>query len=387
MKIMLVDDEALVLNQLQRMLSGYSGISVVGSFQNARKAIASMPELQPDAVFFDIHLPELSGMDAVELAQEACPGADIVFVTAYHEYAIQAFDLGAVDYLLKPLLRARLDQTIKRLMQRRFHKQEDIRSTEPSRIFCLRSLRFQRSGGSPEIPKWRTAKTQDLFAYLLHHRGNIVLKETLLELLWPELDMKQAMRQLYTSIYHVRQCLQQMGMDVQIRNLTIQEGYVLDASRIWVDVDEWESSLQQASGGSLADNHSELLRLVELYEGDYFQEHGYWWAENERERLRKLWYQHARSLARFYEKAGALEEALVVYERIQGADPYNEDDGLALIKLYMATGRREEAERHYRMLDDLFTNELRISLTDKLAQKFESNGSARAHLNLEKGGY
>ncbi|MFD0697547.1 response regulator [Paenibacillus sp. GCM10027628] len=271
MKIMLVDDEPLVLNQIRRMLSGYAKISVIGSFQNAREAIARMPELQPDVIFFDIHLPELSGIDAVELAMEACPGVDIVFVTAYTEYAIQAFDLNAVDYLLKPLLQARLDQTIKRLMQRRLHKQEDIRSTEPSRILCLRSLRFQRSGGSPEIPKWRTAKTQDLFAYLLHHRGNIVLKETLLELLWPDLDAKQAMKQLYTSIYHIRQCLKQMAIDVPIRNLTIQEGYVLDTSRIRVDVDEWENGLHQAGGGNLADSHSELLRLLELYEGDYFR--------------------------------------------------------------------------------------------------------------------
>lgn len=112
-----------------------------------------MPELQPDVIFFDIHLPELSGIDAVELAQEACPGIDIVFVTAYNEYAIQAFELNAV-------------------------------------------------------------------------------------------------------------------------------------------------------------------RLLELYEGDYFQEHSYGWAENERERLRKLWCQHARLFARFYEKAGMLNEAIAMYERI-----------------------------------------------------------------------
>ncbi|KRE50151.1 response regulator [Paenibacillus sp. Soil724D2] len=371
MKIILVDDEVLVLNQIRRMLSGYSLISVVGSFQNAREAIARMPELQPDVIFFDIHLPELSGIDAVELAQAGCPGIDIVFVTAYNEYAIQAFELDAVDYLLKPLHQARLDHTIKRLMQRRLHKQEDIQSTAPSRVLCFRSLRFQNSSGSPEIPKWRTTKTQELFAYLLHHRGNIVLKETLLELLWPELDVKQATSQLYTSIYHIRQCLKQMVIDIPIRNLTIQEGYVLDTSRIRIDVDEWENGLRQASGGNLADSHSELLRLLELYEGDYFQEYGFGWAETERERLRKLWYKNASSIARFYEKAGLLEEALAMYERIQDADPYNEDNGLALMKLYTASGRRKEAEKHFRKLNHLFSKELQIGLTDKLVDWFE----------------
>lgn len=107
-----------------------------------------MPELQPDVIFFDIHMPGLSGIDAVELAREACPGVDIVFITAHQEYAIQGFDLNAVDYLLKPLLQARLDQTIMRLMQRKLYKPEAIQSTAPSRILCFRSLRFQRSGGS-----------------------------------------------------------------------------------------------------------------------------------------------------------------------------------------------------------------------------------------------
>lgn len=370
MKIMLVDDEALVLNQIRRMLSGYPGISVVGSFGNAREAIIRMPELQPDVVFFDIHLPEISGIKAVELAQEACPGVDIIFITAYSEYAVQAFELNAVDYLLKPLYQARLDQTITRLMQKRMHK-EDMRSIPPSRILCFRSLRFQRSGGSPEIPKWRTAKTQTLFAYLLHQRGNIVLKETLLELLWPELDVKQAANQLYTSIYHIRQCLKQMGIDAPIQNRTMQEGYILDTSRIRIDVDEWENGLRQVSGLNLSESHSELQRLLSLYEGDYLPEIGYGWVEDERERLRKLWKQNARSLARYYEKAMMLEEALTMYERIQDTDPYNEEDGLALMKLYTASGRHKEAERHYHKMDHLFTNELRIGLTDKLVDWFE----------------
>ncbi|WP_440114845.1 response regulator [Paenibacillus sp. QZ-Y1] len=371
MKIMLVDDEALVLTQIRQILSGYPAISVVGSFGTAEEAIKRMPELQPDVVFFDIHLPGLSGIEAIELAREACPGVDIVFVTADNTYAVKAFELDAVDYLLKPLYQPRLDQTIKRLMQRRIHKQEDIRSTASFRILCFRSLRFQRSGGSPEIPKWRTAKTQALFAFLLQQRGNIVLKETLLELLWPNLDVKLASNQLYTSIYHIRQCLKQMGVDAPIRNMTIQEGYILDTSRIRIDVDEWENGLQQVSGGDLADNYSELQRLLELYEGDYLQEISYGWLEDERERLRKLWYQNARSLAQFYEKSAMLEEALALYERIHDVDPYNEEDGLALIKLYTAIGRHREAERHYHKLDHLFSNELRIGLNDKLVNWFE----------------
>jgi DNA-binding SARP family transcriptional activator len=71
------------------------------------------------------------------------------------------------------------------------------------------------------------------------------------------------------------------------------------------------------------------------------------------------------------------EEALAMYERIQEVEPYNEEDGLALIKLYTASGRHQEAERHYHKLDHLFSNELRIGLTDKLVDWF---GQARKKL-------
>lgn len=371
MKIILVAEEPLVRQQLQRMLSSYAEIEIMGSLPNAREASLQVSALQPDVLFLDLHRQEQSGMDAVEWMRQACPSVDLVFVSAHGEYALQAFELNAVDYLLKPLQQSRLDKTIQRLLEKRMPAQVVMRQAAPCRIHCLQFLRFQHAGQPLAIPKWRTAKAQELFAFLLHHRGQIVLKETLLELLFPDLDQKQATSQLYTLIYFVRQTLKQLGLDVHIRNLSIQGGYVLDTSKVRIDVDEWEEALRQIDGAELTDRHSELRELLAQYEGDYLQEHGYWWTADEGERLRQLWCQHSRSLVRFYEDAGMTEEAVAVYEKLQDFDPYCEEDALALIELYATTGRSQQVERHYRKVEDLFSNELEIDVPEQLVDWYE----------------
>ncbi|UUZ90115.1 response regulator [Paenibacillus sp. P25] len=117
MKVMLVDDERLALMQLDKMLKEF-GVDVLGSFMNPVEAVAEAGILQPDVVFLDIHMPELYGMEAAEAIQECCPSAEIVFITAYDEYAVKAFELNALDYLLKPLQRDRLERTIQRWRMR-----------------------------------------------------------------------------------------------------------------------------------------------------------------------------------------------------------------------------------------------------------------------------
>jgi two-component system LytT family response regulator len=116
-RIIIVDDEPLALNLLQTYLKKHSSIEVIAECQNGRQAIAKTNELQPDLMFLDIQMPGLSGFDVIQNLQ-----ADImplvVFVTAYDQYALAAFDVSAVDYLLKPLSESQLDRAIHRCRER-----------------------------------------------------------------------------------------------------------------------------------------------------------------------------------------------------------------------------------------------------------------------------
>lgn len=115
-KAIIVDDEPLARKGLKLRLEQFEHIEITDECENGQKALESIEKYSPDVVFLDIEMPEVSGLDVVKRLQ----GDDmplIVFVTAYHQYAVNAFKLHAVDYLLKPIDDDRLQETIARIEQ------------------------------------------------------------------------------------------------------------------------------------------------------------------------------------------------------------------------------------------------------------------------------
>jgi two-component system LytT family response regulator len=117
-RVLIVDDEAPARDKLRRWLTEQPDITLVGEASDGLAAAAAISKLQPDVVFLDIQMPGLSGLEVA--AQLEPTGAPLlVFVTAFDEHAIKAFDLNAIDYLLKPYDRDRLQKTLGRIRERR----------------------------------------------------------------------------------------------------------------------------------------------------------------------------------------------------------------------------------------------------------------------------
>src|SRR5215467_13368677 len=111
-----VDDERLMREQVVgRLKEAWPELEIVGEAGNGSEAVAMVHSLEPDIVFLDINMPEMDGLKA---AQALAGKAHIVFVTAYDQYAVRAFDQGAVDYLLKPVEPERVALTCRRLRER-----------------------------------------------------------------------------------------------------------------------------------------------------------------------------------------------------------------------------------------------------------------------------
>ena len=113
MRVMVIDDEEPARDRLSRLLSSFDDLEVVGEAGDGHQALEGISKFQPDVVFLDIEMPGLGGMEVA--ASLPVPRPRIIFCTAYDEYALEAFDQYAVDYLLKPVRRARLASTIERL--------------------------------------------------------------------------------------------------------------------------------------------------------------------------------------------------------------------------------------------------------------------------------
>lgn len=117
LRLLVVDDEPPARARLRRLLAALPGVQVVGEAGSGLQALALAESLRPDALLLDVQMPELSGLDVAASLPEDGPA--VVFVTAYDDYALPAFDTAALDYLLKPVDPARLTRAIGRIRQRR----------------------------------------------------------------------------------------------------------------------------------------------------------------------------------------------------------------------------------------------------------------------------
>tara|TARA_B110000495_G_C22947992_1_gene555057 strand:- start:280 stop:1089 length:810 start_codon:yes stop_codon:yes gene_type:complete len=117
LKTIIVDDEPLALEHLRSMLAEFEGIDVVADCRNGREAVLAVSEMDPELMFLDIQMPGLNGFEVIKALQSDIMPM-VIFVTAFNEYAIDAFDLHAVDYVLKPLDPERVSRAVERAIDR-----------------------------------------------------------------------------------------------------------------------------------------------------------------------------------------------------------------------------------------------------------------------------
>jgi len=158
---LIADDEPLLRDALRRELaSAWPELEIVAEARNGREAVRLFDEKHPDICFLDVHMPGLSGVDAANYIGRR---AHLVFVTAYDEYAVQAFKHAALDYLLKPVEPARLAETVRRLKER-------LQSSKPAakplrwiraqsgktvRVIAIDDVDYLRSDAKYTLVAWR----------------------------------------------------------------------------------------------------------------------------------------------------------------------------------------------------------------------------------------
>ena len=140
MKVIIIDDERLARQELKNMLSTFQGIEILAECADAKSAIESVNNLKPDVIFLDIQMPGKSGFDLLE---ELTFVPLVVFVTAHDEFALKAFEVNALDYLLKPVQPIRLSDTINKLQN---HIAEQNVTPEKSNILHETDQVFVKDG-------------------------------------------------------------------------------------------------------------------------------------------------------------------------------------------------------------------------------------------------
>ena len=159
MRTLLVDDEQPARDRLRQLLAAHTDVEIVGEAEDGVQATERIAALAPDLVFLDIQMPGASGLDVV--ASLGRPRPAVVFCTAYDQYAVDAFELSAVDYLLKPVNRARLAAALDRARQASAPRDRDRALDAAAHAASLTQTRFLARRGA----RFRVVPADDVVAF------------------------------------------------------------------------------------------------------------------------------------------------------------------------------------------------------------------------------
>jgi two-component system, LytTR family, response regulator AlgR len=181
LRIFIVDDEPLARDRLRRMLTGFDGFDVIGEAGNGEQAVAACASSQPDIVLLDIRMPGMDGLEAARhLMQMEAPPA-VVFCTAYEEHAVEAFDVQAIGYLLKPV---RKDDLLKALQNaRRTNKAQlaALTATQGTRRQHI-SARTRKGIELVPVESVRYFQADQKYVTMRYDQGEHLIDDTLREL-------------------------------------------------------------------------------------------------------------------------------------------------------------------------------------------------------------
>ncbi|MGE7843735.1 response regulator [Lysinibacillus sp. NPDC093712] len=214
LKALIVDDEILAINLLETMLKDNSTIDVVGKYLNPLDAIANIPTLKPDILFLDIEMAEMNGIDFASKLGDLTHVLDIIFVTAYEHYAIDAFSVQAIDYILKPIDKARLMKTIERVSLRKetiqLQTDGNIRNED---VQIIDNFHFHVHSGKVYIDGEAlilSTKEFHILCFLAQRPGEIFHPSDLYKLIWAEDSIGQT-QALKVHISNLRKKLESIS--------------------------------------------------------------------------------------------------------------------------------------------------------------------------------
>ncbi|GAL57434.1 putative two-component response regulator YehT [Pseudescherichia vulneris NBRC 102420] len=226
LKVLIVDDEPLARENLRVLLEDESEIEIVGECANAIEALGAVHKLRPDVLFLDIQMPRISGLEMVGML-DPDQRPYVVFLTAFDEYAVKAFEEHAFDYLLKPIEAARLEKTLHRLRQAR--GVQDISLLPENQ----QALKFIPCTGHSRI--WLLQMDDVAFVssrmsgvYVTNHEGKEGFTELTLRTLEQRTPLMRCHRQYLVNMAHLQEIRFEDNGQAE---LLLRDGHTVPVSR------------------------------------------------------------------------------------------------------------------------------------------------------------
>lgn len=304
----IVDDELYSLEALEKFVEKTGFMRVEKKYLNPLEALGEIELVMPQVAFIDIRMPNMDGLTLAEKILEKVPSVKIIFITAWDQYAVKAFDLNALDYVMKPVKAERFNKMAERIKNEIM--EENSIETHKLKINCSGSLNVSID----DIPvKWQRTKAAELFAYLLMNHNEYIYKDVILEELWPSSNPVKALPLLQTSVCKIRNLFSEFNNKLK---LDYSGGkYCLITQVEDCDYINFEKALARFDSRD-SSTYQAIEEAVELFQGGFLEQEGFLWSIIKNEFFRQKLLKALCDILNQYESTGNTT-GLAQYQRMQ----------------------------------------------------------------------
>jgi len=270
-----VDDERHALKRFERMVKQNDEVQLCGLFETGAQLLSYLQESPLDAVFLDIEMPGVNGMEIAQQILDLNGNINIVFITAFNQYAVDAFEMQAMDYILKPIKKERLEKTIERLLNMKRP------SIKPGKVFIQCFGDFEVFIDE-EALVWKNSKAKEILAFLVHKNGVAVSWEKIADAVWPDYDLEKSQTNFHANSYLLRKKLAAEGIE------GILEGgrgnYRVRKEKVICDYFQLDAMIKD----KLINRKEDYKFIEDFLQKGYLEESGYSWAQPRAAELDKI---------------------------------------------------------------------------------------------------
>ncbi|MDP4093647.1 MAG: response regulator [Bacillota bacterium] len=348
-RAIVVDDEKPSCAVLEKLLIESGIVQVKGCFTEPYEAVEYLAGNKVDAVFLDIEMPEIDGIELSNRILDLQGKIAVIFVTAYNRYAVEAFRLNALDYLMKPVDEERLKETLDRIVE---EKNIPI-SSYCIHVKCFGKFSVETDNGTV---KFRTEKAEELLAFFLDQRGAFVSRNRIIDCLWEDYDGERAIVHFNTSLYNVKKALLSQGI---VYTIEYDKGnYRLDINQLDCDYLKFLELVSKSI--VITDmNFKEYEETAGLYMGEYLSGKESLWLERNRQTLKDLYIGLVLKLTDYYKSRNRYEKVVEWMKKGLVHDPLHTELNFRLMESLIHTGDRISAMQYYEIYENSFRAKLK----------------------------
>ncbi|GGN94640.1 response regulator [Saccharibacillus kuerlensis] len=369
MKVILIDDEPAMHLVVKRMLSKLANVEVTAVFSDTASAYAYLQTHEADLILLDIGMPKENGLEFAARLRAEDRQIRLVFLTSHKEYALEAFDVYAFDYLVKPVVREKLHRTVLRILSELTEPVQLPADPAPAGL-TIRVLGGIEIRGEQEArAKWKSRKSAELFAYLLLQQGRYCSRDRLIDDLFGSMPQKNAETYLNTTAYQLRKLLEGFGRKGML--VSDNQHYALEiGAGDEVDLLNFENGCREVLAPTAKFDLQRALDVEKLYAGPLFGERDFVWASAERERVDQLYASFGRKLCEELLQRGNALAAAELSGRLIERNDLDETPRLLLLEALAMQKNRSGLARQYKDYTQTLRQELGVDPSPELKDRY-----------------